>query len=103
MYSGVRLCGSKVVCGRLAVLSVLLGVSLAQTGCDPLRDLHAASICHLTLGMTPEKVLETIKRTPDFGQEQAGDIVSAWKLPSGALLTVWFRKKLYVSSVSVDF
>jgi len=91
------------ICSSLLMTPVLLGVSRAQTTCDPLRDMHTLSICQLTLGMTPSHVLDTMKRPPDAGQEQGGDIVSGWKLAGGALLTVRFRKKQYVSALSLDF
>src|SRR5690348_14370863 len=84
------------------VTPVLLGAGNVQPACDPSRDLHTASICQLTLGMTPAQVLDTMRRPPDAGQEQAGDIVSGWKLPGGNLLTVRFRKKQYVSALSLD-
>ena len=85
------------------VTPVLLGAGNVQPACAPSRDLHTASICQLTLGMTPAQVLDTMRRPPDAGQEQAGDIVSGWKLPGGNLLTVRFRKKQYVSALSLDF
>lgn len=61
------------------------------------------NVCKLTLGMTPTQVLDTMSRPPDVGQEQSGDIVSGWKLAGGDLLMVRFRKKQYVSALSVDF
>ena len=43
-----------------------------------------------------------MRHPPDAGQEQAGDIVLGWKLPGGDLLTMRFRKKQYVSALSLD-
>lgn len=53
--------------------------------------------------MGPAQVLDTMKRPPDFGQEQHGDIVSGWKLAGGDLLTIRLRNKQYVSEVALDF
>jgi hypothetical protein len=104
MVWGIRLSNSTLpVCMSLLMSPVLIAASHEQIACDPLRDMHALSICQLTLGMTPTEVLETMKGPPDVGQEQAGDIISGWKLPGGELLTVRFRKKQYVSALSLDF
>jgi len=87
-----------------SLLSLLfISAARAQAQCDLTHDLHASSICGLSLGMTPAQVLETMKRPPDVGQEQQGDIVSGWKLASGDLLSVRFRNKQYVSVLMLDF
>lgn len=85
------------------VILTALFPGYGETSCDPLRDLHSPSICQLTLGMTPARVLSTMKRPPDMGVEQGGDIVSGWKLQGGSLLVVRFRKKQYVSELSLEF
>jgi hypothetical protein len=64
---------------------------------------HADTICGLSIGMKPEEVLAIMKRPPDAGQEQGEDIVSAWKLLKGNVVTVRFRKKQYVGAASLDF
>ena len=86
-----------------ALVLTALHPGYGETSCDPLRDLHLSSICQLTLGMTPAQVLSTMKRPPDMGEEQGGDIVSGWKLQGGSLLVVRFRKKQYVSELSLEF
>jgi hypothetical protein len=85
------------------VVTFLCGEASAQTQCDTKRDLHAPSICGLDLGMTPAQVLDAMKRPPDIGEEQQGDIVSGWKLPGGDFVSVRFRKKRYVSVLTLDF
>jgi hypothetical protein len=82
---------------------LLLSVAHALAQCDLTHDLHASSICGLIVGMKPALVLETMKRPPDIGQEQQGDIVSGWKLTGGDLLSVRFRNKQYVSALMLDF
>jgi len=67
------------------------------------EDIHANTICGLSIGMKPDQVLAIMKRPPDEGQEQNGDIVSAWKLPKGNILVVRFRKKQFVGALSLDF
>ena len=52
--------------------------------------------------MKPDQVLATMKRAPDEGQEVDGDIVSLWKLPKGNILVVRFRKKQFVSALSLE-
>ena len=85
------------------VVSLFCRETTAQTPCDTKRDLDASSICGLDLGMTPVQVLDAMKRPPDIGQEQQGDIFSGWKLPGGDFLSVRFRKKQYVSELALDF
>jgi hypothetical protein len=85
------------------VVSFFCREATAQTQCDVRRDLHTSSICGLGLGMTPAQVLDIMKRPPDIGQEQEGDIVSGWKLPGGDFLSLRFRKKQYVSVLALDF
>jgi hypothetical protein len=92
-----------VLCFVCLVVSLFCRETTAQTQCDTKRDLDASSICGLDLGMTPVQVLDAMKRPPDIGQEQQGDIVSGWKLPGGDLLSVRFRKKQYVSELALDF
>lgn len=85
------------------VISFLSRHAAAQNQCDTKRELHTSSICGLNLGMTPAQVLDAMKRPPDIGQEQYGDIVSGWKLQGGDFLSVRFRKKQYVSLLTLDF
>jgi len=87
----------------LSLLMLLLASSRSQSQCDLTHDLHAVSICGLSLGMTPAQVLETMKRPPDIGEKQKDDIVSGWKLASGDLLSVRFRNQRYVSALTLDF
>jgi len=90
---------------RILVLSVLLLASLpAESQCPSgPEDVHADTICGLSIGMKPDQVLTVMKRPPDEGQELNGDIVSAWKLPKGNILVVRFRKKQFVGALSLDF
>jgi len=64
---------------------------------------HAETICGLSIGMKPDEVLAIMKRPPDAGKEEGEDIVSAWKLPKGNVVTVRFRKKQYVDMVAVEY
>ena len=90
---------------RLFPLLTLLFFTAVRTQaqCDLTKDLHASSICGLSLGMTPTQVLKTMKRPPDMGEKQQADIVSGWKLESGDLLSVRFRNQQYVSALTLDF
>jgi hypothetical protein len=85
------------------VITFLCREAAAQAQCDTKRDLHSSSICGLDLGMTPTQVLDAMKQPPDIGQAQQGDIVSGWKLQGGDFLSVQFRKKQYVSTLTLDF
>jgi hypothetical protein len=100
-------CLLKAIIPNLLLLSLFSLLLLADTGpqapCDLTHNLYAASVCGVTLGMTPTQVLETMKRRPDVGEEQQGDIVSGWKLSSGDFLSVRFRNKQYVSALMLDF
>src|SRR5258708_3420114 len=97
----------KAILPKLHLFSLVSLLFLAavrtEAQCDPTRDLHAANICGLSLGMTPTQVLQTMKRPPDIGQKQQDDIVSGWKLKSGDLLSVRFRNQRYVSALTLDF
>jgi hypothetical protein len=89
------------VAGFLMLL-VALGAALGQ--CEKtLEEVHSANICGLTIGMTPQQVLEAMKRPPDVGQVQGEDIVSGWQVLGGDLLSVRFRHKQYVSMLTLDF
>ena len=88
----------------LSLFSVLVfASSRSQAQCDLANDLHAVSICGLSLGMTPAQVLKIMQRPPDIGEKQKDDIVSGWKLVSGDLLSVRFRDLRYVSALTLDF
>jgi hypothetical protein len=107
---GIRMLrrGASVKSTLQIAASVLMGTLLLSAGdkpsdCDPASNVHASNICKLTLGMTPVQALDAMNRPPDVGQEQNGDIVSGWKLAGGHLLMVRFRKKRYVSALSLDF
>jgi hypothetical protein len=67
------------------------------------ENIHADTICGLSIGMKPDQVLDLMKRPPDEGQEVQGDIVSLWKLPKGNILVVRFRRKQFVGALSLDF
>lgn len=92
---------------RSSLLGFLLlvgwqGAAFGQ--CDKnLEEVHSANICGLTIGMTPQQVLDAMKRPPDVGEVQGEDIVSGWQLPGGDLLSVRFRHKQYVSTLALDF
>jgi len=94
--------GSRLRCLLLPSL-LFLGAARTEAQCDVTHDLHAASICGLSLGMTPAQVLYTMKRPPNIGEKQHADIVSGWKLESGDLLSVRFRNQQYVSALTLDF
>lgn len=104
MVRDASLPGARVPSLRLfPLLGLLFAAASTQAQCDLKHDLHASSICGLNLGMSPTQVLDAMKRPPDIGQEQQGDIVSGWKLQGGDLLSVRFRHKQYVSVLMLDF
>lgn len=88
----------------LLVLSVLFLAPLPASSQCPTgpENIHADTICGLSIGMKPDQVLALMKRPPDEGQEVQGDIVSMWKLPKGNILVVRFRKKQFVGALSLD-
>jgi hypothetical protein len=89
-----------VLLGSVLFFAPLLAISQCPSGPE---NIHAETICGLSIGMKPDQVLALMKRPPDEGQEVQGDIVSLWKLPKGNILVVRFRKKLYVGALSLDF
>lgn len=89
----------------LIALSIpfLLPLSAAPQCPSGKEKIHTDSICGLRIGMKPDEVLAIMQRPPDAGQEQGDEIVSAWKLPKGDILTVRFRKKRYVGMLGLGF
>jgi hypothetical protein len=86
----------------LFVLVGSMGAAIAQTDKSPGEE-HMAHICGLRIGMTPEEVLNTMKRPPDVGEVRDEDIVSGWQMPGGDFLSVRFYKKRFVSYLTLDY
>jgi hypothetical protein len=84
------------------VLVGSMGAAIAQTD-KRLGEEHTAYVCGLTIGMTPEQVLNAMKRPPEVGEVRDEDIVSGWQMPGGDFLSVRFYKKRFVSYLTLDY
>jgi hypothetical protein len=84
------------------LLVAWLGTATGQKA-KQLGEEHSTYICGLEIGMTPQQVLDAMKRPPDVGEVQGEDIVSGWQMPGGDFLSVRFYKKQFVSYLMLDY
>jgi hypothetical protein len=92
--------------GRTLLVFLMLAGSLGTASGQADKKLgaaHSVYICGLSIGMTPQQVLDAMKRPPDVGEVQGDDIVSGWQLPGGDFLSVRFHQKQFVSYLTLDY